>query len=123
MDFVEDAIYEAAESPTVANNPKWQILRKFLLTQEGVTVDVLKTKEPKYWIDQLSEAMETLKAVGVEGEQVNMKKQQKKTSQKAAQNRLDKMERGRSLESRRESDDSGYVSDTLRKELVCLIFL
>lgn len=119
MDLVEDAIYEAAESPTVANNPKWPVLRKYLLAQEGVTLEVLKTKEPREWMDQLSEAMETMKAVAIEAEEAKMKKQ-KKTLGKAAQDRLDKTERGRSMESRRESDDSGYVSDTLRKELVRL---
>jgi hypothetical protein len=117
----ELAIYEAAESPTVTKNLKWPVLKAFL-RKRGVALDVLESKTPERWMDELSEAMETLDALDIDVEEAE-KKKQKKILDKAVQDGSNKVdERGRSMESRRQSDgDSGYHSE--RSDLVCWAFL
>ena len=60
----DDAIYEAAESPTVTKNLKWAVLKVFL-RKRGVALDILESKTPEQWMNELSEAMETLAALSI----------------------------------------------------------
>lgn len=117
----DDAIYEAAESPTVTKNLKWAVLKVFL-RKRGVALDILESKTPEQWMNELSEAMETLAALSIDVEEAERKKQ-KRTLDKSAQDESNKVdERGRSIESRRQSDgDSGYHSEP--SDLVCCAFL
>jgi hypothetical protein len=117
----DDAIYEAAESSTVRKNPKWPVLKAFL-RKRGVALNVLESKTHERWMGELSEAMETLDALDIDVEEAERKKQKKRLdkSTQDGSNKVD--ERGRSMESTRQSDgDSGYHSE--RSDLVCCTFL
>lgn len=110
----EEAIYEAAEAPSIRNNPKWPLVKKFLI-QIGVKQADLDTKPPTEWIDMLSSAMKELDAVKNDVKEAEARKLMK----------LEKVEQkqgDRSMESRRESDGDSGIQLEHYQELVCCKF-
>lgn len=111
---LEEAIYEAAEAPSIRATLKWPLVKVFL-KKRGVEQGQLDTKSTEEWMDMLFTAIKEVDEVTVDAEEAEAKKLMR-TEKKG------KQREACSTESRRESDGDSGIQLERYQELVCCKF-